>query len=69
MLMSAVSSYDRRRRIDGVLPATSVESANALRHRLMDPTLFKELIGQMNRLHMEGRASIHAAEAEQAGRR
>ncbi|EQB17178.1 hypothetical protein [Sphingobium lactosutens] len=52
-----------------MLPATSVESANALRHRLMDPTLFKELIGQMNRLHMEGRASIHAAEAEQAGRR
>lgn len=41
---------------------------NALRHRLMDPDLFKsfcdEFTREMNRLRMEGRASIHAAEAE-----
>jgi site-specific DNA recombinase len=41
---------------------------NALRHRLMDPDLFKafcdEFTREMNRLRMEGRASITAAETE-----
>ncbi len=41
---------------------------NALRHHLMDPELFKEFCDEftreMNRLRMEGRASIDAAEAE-----
>ncbi|WP_244294074.1 recombinase family protein [Pannonibacter carbonis] len=41
---------------------------NALRHHLMDPALFKEFCDEftreMNRLRMEGRASIDAAEAE-----
>ena len=41
---------------------------NALRHHLMDPTLFKEFCDEftreMNRLRMEGRASIDAAKAE-----
>ena len=41
---------------------------NALRHHLMDPALFKEFCEEftreMNRLRMEGRASIDAAEAE-----
>ncbi|WP_342729055.1 recombinase family protein [Bradyrhizobium sp. B097] len=41
---------------------------NALRHHLMDPALFKEFCDEftreMNRLRIEGRASIDAAEAE-----
>ncbi|KTW04191.1 resolvase, partial [Sphingomonas sanguinis] len=41
---------------------------NALRHHLMDPALFKEFCDEftreMNRLRMEGRSSIDAAEAE-----
>jgi len=41
---------------------------NALRHNLMRPELFKEFCEEftreMNRLRMEGRASIDAAEAE-----
>ncbi len=41
---------------------------NALRHHLMDPELFKEFCDEftreMNRLRMEGRSSIDAAEAE-----
>jgi site-specific DNA recombinase len=41
---------------------------NALRHHLMDPALFREFCEEftreMNRLRMEGRASIDAAEAE-----
>jgi site-specific DNA recombinase len=41
---------------------------NALRHHLMDPALFKEFCDEftreMNRLRMEGRASIGSAEAE-----
>lgn len=41
---------------------------NALRHHLMDPALFKEFCDEftreMNRLRMEGRASIDAADAE-----
>lgn len=41
---------------------------NALRHNLMQPELFKEFCEEftreMNRLRMEGRASIDAAEAE-----
>jgi hypothetical protein len=41
---------------------------NALRHHLMDPALFKEfcdeLTREMNRLRMEGRASIDAAQSE-----
>jgi site-specific DNA recombinase len=41
---------------------------NARHHRLMDPALFKifcdEFTREMNRLRMEGRPSIHAAEAE-----
>ncbi|MBO0128008.1 MULTISPECIES: recombinase family protein [Agrobacterium] len=41
---------------------------NALRHHLMEPELFKEFCDEftreMNRLRMEGRASIDAAEAE-----
>ncbi|PIO99673.1 recombinase family protein [Pleomorphomonas carboxyditropha] len=41
---------------------------NALRHHLMDPGLFKdfceEFTREMNRLRMEGRASIDQAEAE-----
>ncbi|WP_454819262.1 recombinase family protein [Labrys neptuniae] len=41
---------------------------NALRHHLMDPALFKEFCDEftreMNRLRMEGRASIDTAEAE-----
>jgi site-specific DNA recombinase len=41
---------------------------NALRHHLMDPALFKEFCDEftreMNRLRMEGRASIDSAEAE-----
>ncbi|MBP0650863.1 hypothetical protein J8J40_27825, partial [Mycobacterium tuberculosis] len=40
----------------------------ALRHNLMEPALFKqfckEFTREMNRLRMEGRASIDAAEAE-----
>jgi site-specific DNA recombinase len=41
---------------------------NALRQHLIDPALFKEFCdeftGETNRLRMEGRASIEAAEAE-----
>lgn len=41
---------------------------NALRHHLMDPTLFKEFCDEftreMNRLRMEGRASIEVAQTE-----
>jgi site-specific DNA recombinase len=41
---------------------------NALRHHLMEPALFKEFCAEftreMNRLRMESRASIEAAEAE-----
>jgi site-specific DNA recombinase len=41
---------------------------NALRHHLMDPALFKdfcdEFTREMNRLRIEGRASISSAEAE-----
>lgn len=41
---------------------------NALRHPLVDPALFKEFCDEftreMNRLRMEGRASIQTAEAE-----
>lgn len=41
---------------------------NALRHHLMDPALFKEFYEEftreMNRLRMEGRTSIDAAQAE-----
>jgi site-specific DNA recombinase len=41
---------------------------NALRHHLMDPTLFKEFCDEftreMNRLRMEGQASIDTAEAD-----
>lgn len=41
---------------------------NALRHHLMEPALFKEFCDEftreMNRLRMEGRASIDTAEAE-----
>lgn len=41
---------------------------NALRHHLMDPALFKEFCDEftreMNRLRMEGRASIDAAQVE-----
>ena len=41
---------------------------NALRYHLMDPALFKEFCDEftreMNRLRMEGRASIDAAQAE-----
>nr|WP_234892282.1 zinc ribbon domain-containing protein [Agrobacterium vitis] len=41
---------------------------NALRHHLMEPELFKEFCDEftreMNRLRMEGRASIDVAEAE-----
>ncbi|APO76475.1 hypothetical protein AM571_CH03684 [Rhizobium etli 8C-3] len=41
---------------------------NALRHHLMEPELFKkfcdEFTSEMNRLRMEGRTSIDAAEAE-----
>ena len=41
---------------------------NALRHHLMDPALFKtfceEFTREMNRLRMEGRASVDAAQAE-----
>lgn len=41
---------------------------NALRHHLMDPTLFKEFCDEftreMNRMRMEGRASIDVARAE-----
>jgi site-specific DNA recombinase len=41
---------------------------NALRHHLMDPELFKEFCDEftreMNRLRMEGRASIDTGEAE-----
>nr|WP_281416985.1 recombinase family protein [Ancylobacter lacus] len=41
---------------------------NALRHHLMDPQLFKEFCDEftreMNRLRVEGRSSIDAAEAE-----
>ena len=43
---------------------------NALRHHLMDPTLFKEFCDEftreMNRLRMEGRASIDSAKSELA---
>jgi site-specific DNA recombinase len=41
---------------------------NALRYHLMDPALFKEFCDEftreMNRLRMEGRAAIDAAQAE-----
>jgi site-specific DNA recombinase len=45
-----------------------VRVLNALRHHLMDPALFKEFCDEftreMNRLRMEGRASIDAAQVE-----